>query len=672
MVDSLTGVSRPFVTGEVNVSNVDWIPDGAKRMSWTNRGQGVPLPGMPGDKWITFLAKRGNDKTKSIYGIRADVGEARLLVSAPTDITSYSWSPDGMRVAYVAPEEESAASRNAKKAGFKEEVYEENLRPSRAWIATPWEAGSTPRLLPLTGHAQTVLWNPLWDPDTSRGPDRRIAMSFSATPLVDDVMMGSQIQIVDADTGQVIDRIPHKGKLGSFTWNVDGSGLAFIAAQDEHDPHAGSIYVVYTAKDAFEAGKTYKLDGRPVAMNWLKGKDLEFDYQQIAWPWEWLAGPHAIIDAGAKTKFLVGVGQTSLAPYEIGKDDRLIFVGMSVPRILDSHYGNRDAIDWSACLAQSPSHPTELFINYPKGENWILKRLTFSNPDLDKLRLAKQEVVKWKARDGLELEGILIHPLDEKPGQRYPLILVVHGGPEAHNRDGWLTNYSNPGQMAAARGYAVFYPNYRGSTGRGVEFSELGQGDPAGKEFDDLVDAVDHLISIGLVDKDKVGITGGSYGGYATAWCCTRYTDRFAAGVMFVGISDLVSKIGTTDIPNEELLVHARKPVAGNWQFALERSPIYYAANAHTPLLILGGKDDPRVDPGQSREFYRHLKMAGKAPVRLVQYPGEQHGNQKACARLDYSLRMLEWFDWYLKGPGGAPPPPDISHDDPAPSEPKK
>jgi dipeptidyl aminopeptidase/acylaminoacyl peptidase len=271
-------------------------------------------------------------------------------------------------------------------------------------------------------------------------------------------------------------------------------------------------------------------------------------------------------------------------------------------------------------------------------------------------------VVTFPARDGLRLEGILIRPLDEEAGRRYPLILSVHGGPEAHERNGWLTGYSRPGQVAAARGFAVFYPNYRGSTGRGVAFSKLGQGDAAGKEFDDLVDAVDHLAAAGLADPKKVGVTGGSYGGYATAWSSTRYSERFAAGVMFVGISDLISKTGTTDIPREELLVHARKLPHEDWQRFLERSPIYHARNARTPLLILHGKDDPRVHPGQSLELYRYLKNEGKTPVRLVLYPGEGHGNRRSAGRLDFHLRMLQWFEHYLKGPGGEPPPPRLEY----------
>jgi dipeptidyl aminopeptidase/acylaminoacyl peptidase len=220
--------------------------------------------------------------------------------------------------------------------------------------------------------------------------------------------------------------------------------------------------------------------------------------------------------------------------------------------------------------------------------------------------------------------------------------------------------------MAAARGMAVFYPNYRGSTGRGRAFSKLSQGDPAGKEFDDLVDGVDHLIATGLVDAGKVGVTGGSYGGYATAWCSTRYSDRFAAGVMFVGISNKTSKSGTTDIPDEEFLVHALRRTwdsPEDWQFFLERSPVYHAGKHATPLLIMHGKSDPRVHPSQSMELYRQLKVRNQAPVRLVFYPGEGHGNTKAAARYDYNLRMLQWFEHYLQGQGGTMPGTALNYD---------
>ena len=145
--------------------------------------------------------------------------------------------------------------------------------------------------------------------------------------------------------------------------------------------------------------------------------------------------------------------------------------------------------------------------------------------------------------------------------------MAVHGGPESHDKNGWLTSYSDPGQMGAARGYAVFYPNYRGSTGKGVDYSKLGQGDYAGKEFDDLVDMKTHLVEMGLVDSKRVGITGGSYGGYASAWGATKLTEHFAASVMFVGIANQLSKFGTTDISNEMHLVHARSYPWDKWQW---------------------------------------------------------------------------------------------------------
>jgi dipeptidyl aminopeptidase/acylaminoacyl peptidase len=175
------------------------------------------------------------------------------------------------------------------------------------------------------------------------------------------------------------------------------------------------------------------------------------------------------------------------------------------------------------------------------------------------------------------------------------------------------------------------------------------RGDPGGLEFDDIIDGVDYLIDNGTVDKNKVGVTGGSYGGYATAWMSTRHSERFAAGVMFVGISNNLSKWGTSDIPEEMFLVHSRKRIWDDYEFFLKRSPIYYADQAKTPLLILAGAGDTRVDPGQSKELYRHIKTRTETPVRLVLYPGEGHGNRNSTARFDYSLRMMRWFNLYLK-----------------------
>ena len=192
-------------------------------------------------------------------------------------------------------------------------------------------------------------------------------------------------------------------------------------------------------------------------------------------------------------------------------------------------------------------------------------------------------------------------------------------------------------------------PNYRGSSGRGVGFSKADQGDMGDEEFNDVIDGIDYLINKGMVDKARVGIGGGSYGGYFSGWGATKHTSRFAAAVAFVGISDQVSKRYTTDIPWESYYSHWTFWTYEKFDLVFDRSPIKYANGSQTATLILHGKEDPRVHPSQSLELYRALKMHGKAPVRLVWYPGEGHGNRKNPARLDYNLRTLEWFDYYLK-----------------------
>lgn len=612
VLDNDSGRTRAFVGGKTDVGAFDWTSDG---------------------RAIVFLAKRGSDKFTSLYSIAVDGGEAQRIASLGSNIDGFTLAPDGKRAALVAVEPESDARKKEQEQGFKQEIYEEDWRAAKVWIADLESTTTKPRALDLPGSAHAVHWSPAGD---------RIAVSLTPTPLVDDEYMRQRIHVVDVASARVLAKIETPGKLGSFAWSPDGAKLAIISAADVHDPSAGRL-VVASANG-----------GKPVELL----PNNQADVNAIAWLDSQWVGYTASV--GVWSAFGKVFADPSGTPPNSAPRSKLIVRPGGV--LVGGVTASKDGLH-GAFVAQSPAHPPELFtMNHGDAEP---KRRTDSNPSLAHVRLAQQEVVRFRARDGLDLEGVLVHPLDEAKGKRYPLILYVHGGPEAHESNGWMTAYAKPGNVAAARGFAVFYPNYRGSTGRGVAFSKLGQGDAAGKEFDDLVDAVDHLVSIGLVDKSKVGITGGSYGGYATAWCSTRYSERFAAGVMFVGISDVLSKFGTTDIPDEEYYVHALRRPWEDWKQNLERSPIYYADKCKTPLLILHGKDDPRVNNGQSRELYRHLTVRDQSPVRLVLYPGEGHGNRKACARLDFSLRMMQWFEHYLTGSGGEPPPYAIDHAEP-------
>lgn len=598
------GHLRPFITGEVNIGSIDWTPDG---------------------KGISFLAKRGTDEHKALYIIPVDGGEAYKVLEHEMDIQGYTWSPDGKRVAFTAKPPQDKEIKADQEHGFDAEVYEEDHLLTRVWIASPSrgnpgpqrEEADQPQMLSLSGSASTLEWSP---------DGQHLAVALAPTPLVDDGYMMRRIHIVDVENGRSLLQLDTRGKLGQIAWSPTGRHLALVAAVDEHDPREGHLMLA-------SLGQTRVMDllpkypGHIWSLAWQDDDTIMYlGYRGV---WTVLA---KIDTNGRGGKRIIGPGTHTLYGLSLSKD------GLS-----------------GAFIGDSPQHPREVFA-MRHGETEP-RRLTHSNPALDEVRLAPQEVVRFQARDGLDLEGILIRPLVERKGTRYPLIMMVHGGPESHHLNGWLSTYSQPGQAAAARGFACFYTNYRGSTGRGLAFSKLSQADPAGKEFDDLVDAVDHLIARGLVDRDRVGTTGGSYGGYASAWGATYYSHRYAASVMFVGISDQFLSFALGDIPEEHRLVHHMKYPWEDMELMRERSPISHFQKCRTPLLILHGQSDTRVHPAQSLALYRAVKTYGKTPVRLIRYPGEPHGNRRTGSRLDFSLRLMRWMTHYLKGPGGKAPP---------------
>lgn len=607
-----SGQSHPFVTGQVSVSNLVWSHDG---------------------KYLFYTARRHDDSQTCVYRIPIAGGESQRVVQHDTSIVGFDLHPDGRQIAFLAVPKLSDEQKKLGDQGFDQEIFEEDGLETRVWITeldlalhdSSLNAPSppTPNQLELPGSASQVVWN---HAGTS------LAVVLAPTPTVDDSYMAKRMHIVDASTGKIIHSLQHEGKLGTLAWSPDDKHLAFIGSADVNDPHEGRLLVSATTKDAGHTDLLPQLLGHVTSFAWKNDNSLI-----------WSADENTYTRVGEV--LLDGTSRTLVAP--------------SPTNLLSDIHLNIDGSK-ASCVGHSRSHPTEVY-RIDLGSATV-SRLTNSNPWLDDMRFAKQETIVWAANDGLELQGVLIYPLDYQAGQKYPLIMLVHGGPESHEPDGWLTSYSRPGQVAAARGFFVFYPNYRGSTGRGVEFSKLGQADAAGKEFSDLIDGIDYLISGGYVEGSKVGITGGSYGGYASAWGATYYSDRFAASVMFVGISDNVSKVGTTDIPNEMYLVHHRKRLWEDWNYFVNSSPIHYVERNRTPTLILHGKEDPRVHPSQSLELHRHLKTLGKAPVRLVLYAGEGHGNRKAAARLDYHMRMLQWMEHYLKGPGGEPPPYELDY----------
>ena len=559
----------------------------------------------PDGSMVSFVWS-DDDDDRAVWGIPVDGGAQRKLAAvSDSDVRSYAWSPDSSTIYMLVSAEADDQRAAQKKGGFNAIVYEEEARLNRLFVASAGtEVDSDPRELDVPGYVSSF----------NVAPNGTTAIIETApTPNVDDSYVLKRVNIMDMTSGEVTAVVETPGKIGDVEISPDGKTLSLIAGVDENDPAATTLHFVNIATGAFRALNDGASEAA-VDAEWLKNGRLA-----------------AVIHKGASS-FLRYYAPNGNELTEIPAGD-LAISGIDAG-------GDRIVV-----RASSAMHPSELFaVQGSKFNRW-----TSHNAWLSDIDLGKQSAITYTARDGQEVEGILIEPVGGAPAGGAPLIMNVHGGPEAHESNGWVTAYSKPGQVAAGQGYAVFLPNYRGSTGYGVSFAKQHQNDYAGKEFNDIVDAKRFLVSEGIADADRTGITGGSYGGYASAWGATALSEEYAASVMFVGISNQISKFGTTDIPVEMFNVHSRKWPWENWQGMLEVSPIYHVDKADTPILIMHGAEDTRVAPSQSYELYRNIKVRTDTPVRLVLYPGEGHGNQQAAARYDYNLRMMEWFDTYLK-----------------------
>lgn len=560
-------------------------------------------------KEIYFLAKFDDDKFTQLYSISKDGGKPKKVFDENSNILAYQISPDGNKIAYIRLEDISVKKAELLEKGFDAEIYEEEYQDRNLYV---YDIKSK-QIKKVTSTVSIFEFD--WSPDS-----KNIAAAIADRNLVDDSYMFKRIYIVDTETGLKYKLVENPGKLTDLKFSPDGKHLAFVSASSINDAVSGSLFIceVPNSKN-FEDLRNYSkgFEGSVISVKWKDNNTVLFNAEE-------------------------GVDIT-LSEQSIDAPSRNLIIEGG--KVIFNQFDYQDGL--ISLSGNAATHPSELFIfNFSDG----LKKLTNHNSWLKDVKLAKQERIEYNARDGLRIEGVLIYPLNYESGKRYPLINYIHGGPEAAIQNGWNTGYGSWGQFAAAKDFFVFMPNYRASSGRGVEFTMMGFGDLAGKEFDDVIDGIDYLIKKGYVDSLRVGIGGGSYGGYFSAWAATKHTNRFAASVVFVGIGNQVSKRNTTDIPYEDYYVHWGFWTHENEQLVWERSPVRYAHLSKTPTLVLHGKEDPRVHPSQGLELYRALKLHSKAPVRLVFYPGQGHGNSKNTARYDYLVRTMEWFEYYLKG----------------------
>lgn len=585
--------TTPLISGSVMVTSIGWTPDG---------------------KMITYRQSKPETKGMQVFAISTDGATTRQLTALDRTIGSYAFIDD-KNLAITATEPVSKEKTDLLGKGFDLVIFEEEFQNIDLWRYNI----ENQQMVQLTQNVSVF--------DFTVSPDgKKIAAAIADENTVDASYMFKRIHILDAANGQLLEKIENPGKLGNMVWSPDSKKLAFKAASMLEDAVAGSLFVFETGKGQAYNDLKNLVKGQELSvidMKWMDGNTLLFASEESV-----DITVRSINMSDHSQKVILAGGKACFGEFQY-QAGMLFFAG------------------------HTPSHPNEVMRFDVNNES--LERLTNHNPWLAKVDLAMQKMITYTSRDGWKIEGVLMYPLNYTEGKQYPLITNIHGGPEAAVQNGWLSGYSQWGQFAAAKDFFVFFPNYRASSGRGVDFTMAGYGDLVGKEYEDVLDGIDYLIANGMVDPARVGIGGGSYGGYFAAWSATRYSERFAAAVVFVGVSNQVSKRNTTDIPWEDYYVHWGFWNHENQEKVWAASPVKYAHKSTTPTLILHGEKDPRIPVSQGMELHRALKLHSKAPVRFVIYPGEGHGNARNTNRYDYLLRTLDWFEYFLiKHPGSA------------------
>ncbi|MEE9189985.1 MAG: S9 family peptidase [Candidatus Neomarinimicrobiota bacterium] len=571
-------------------------PDSSASSSWTPDGSA-----------ITFLSKRKDfHKHKQIYSIPVDGGEASPLFLHAAGVSSYRWSPDGEYIAFLSKDPKTDQEKAAKKTGRDWIVFNENLKFTRLWVYD---------IAAQKAHqvfkSDLNIWNYTWNSNS-----RSIVFQATEKAETDHSYMFRQIYSVSVKGGVPRKVCTTEGKLGSMDVSPDGKTLAFLGATSMNDPLSQSVFLVPLK------------GGDPV--NLTPGAEQSF-HKCL-----WLDDNNLLLRAvnGTSTR-LIKLNINSREREATVESDQIIY------DFTDGISGNGLAI-----VANSAQHPNELFF-LAQGTT-TLKPLTNHNKALEAVQLTPQETIHWFADDSLNIAGVLTYPVDYREGRQYPLLLQIHGGPEGVSLDGWTTTTSTPIQLLAQNGFLVLQPNYRGSGGRGVEFSKADHDDLGGLEFDDVLAGVDYLINQGMVDPDRLGTGGWSYGGYLSAWAATRHSHRFKAAMVGAGISNWISFTGTTDIPVEMSLVHWNSWWFNEPQLHWDRSPLAHINKAQTPTLVVHGQKDDRVHPEQGLELYQALRIKG-VDTRLVLYPRQPHGLKERAHRLDYMNRLVDWFNKYVK-----------------------
>lgn len=646
----------------------------------------------PDSRTLAFASDRGGDR--QIWLIDRFGGEARQLTTMRHGAGGPVWSEDGRRIAFtsaVGPDDKREMLTRSKTEGCKKQDEKKAKDEARTFVKMGWRAdaiGIKPDRLsqiwvvevpeagqPLPTPVQ-VTWgaydhsSPQWSPDgrliafnAKRSDDEMgrfsdvflaavpaagaPALKASAAPLQpgQDAPQGDEAKAVAdaccaaaAEAERAFTPTNVTGSVGFMSvasFSPDSKYLAVIGHQNEFEGSTqASIYLYPVA-----GGQPKKLENWDLSIGDTVGADVRpgaFGAGGINGTW---APDGNMVYASVSER-----GACSVYAWPVVGGKPQLLAGGN--REISSGCFDRNCETFAFVAGDFTSIADIHVLDCREFEE---KRLTAVNAELfAQLELSVPQEVTFKARDGWDLHGWLMKPVGFEPGKQYPLVLEVHGGP--HTCFGYA--FFNEFQVLTANGYGVLFINPRGSTGYGQQFVDAVRGDYGGKDYLDLMDAVDHALKQGWVDEKRLAITGGSYGGFMTNWVVTQ-TDRFAAAITHRSISNWVSFSGTPDFgPAFNKQQHkVEDPWSAEGVQALWKiSPLAYVKNVKTPLSMMHSEFDFRCPIEQAEQFYMAIKYYKQAPIELVRHPRSNHDLTRQgppTLRVDRFHKILRWFGQY-------------------------
>lgn len=565
-------------------------------------------------QWIAFLTPRAGPKS-NLWRIPVDGGEAEQLTDEKGGLTAFQWSPDGSQIAFLMTDPKSDAEEKAEREKRDAFVVNENQKRSRLYvlpIAASAEGKRTVRR--LTGgdlHVGGLLGgrNFDWSPD-----GKTIVFTHQPTPLVDD-WQKTDLSIVELATARVTPVMATEAAETQPVFSPDGKLIAYTASETPPQwAFASRVFVVKpNGQDPRPLAETFDL--KPAIVGWSKTGD----------------------------NVLVAEVQRTMSRFSQLPLDGAPPVELSPPGLMVEQPAINSQHSHVGFISETPDRAPEVF----------LSSLTAFKPhqlstvqELPNLPIGKTGPIQWKSTDGREVEGLLTLPVGYQPGEKVPLLVIVHGGPTGvFTQNCIIGRGTYPVAVFASKGYAVLRCNVRGSSGYGKEFRYANYNDWGGGDYRDIMSGVDAVIEQGIADPERLGVMGWSYGGYMTSWIITQ-TKRFKAASVGAGVTNLMSFTGTADISD-----FIPDYMGGEYWEQFDRwkahSAMFHIKGVTTPTLIQHGDKDVRVPISQGYELHNALKRQGTT-VKMVVYPRQPHGLQEPKLQLDAMQRNVEWFDHWL------------------------